>query len=79
MDFTTGLPKNVKQNDLVMFVVVKLSKECHFIPVKYTYKDIKIVDIFTKEISKLDGVYKIVMSNRDANFKQKYLFKGLSM
>ena len=48
MDFITGLPKNVKQNDLVMFVVVKLSKECHFIPIKYTFKDIKIVDIFTK-------------------------------
>ena len=62
-----------------MIVVDKHIKEAHFNPVKSTYKAIKIVDIFTKEISKLDGVYKIVMSNRDANFTQKYLFKGLSM
>ena len=33
-DFITGLPKNQKQNDSIMVVVDKLSKETHFIPVK---------------------------------------------
>ena len=50
MDFITGLPKDVKQHDSIMFMVDKLSKESHCIPVKYTYKAINIVDIFMKEI-----------------------------
>ena len=34
-----------------MVVVVKLSKEAHFIPVKTTYKAANIADIFFKKIS----------------------------
>jgi hypothetical protein len=40
MDFITGLPRSSKQNDSIMVVVDKLSKETHFIPMKSTYKDI---------------------------------------
>ena len=36
LDFITGLPKNQKQNDSIMVVVDKLSKEAHFIHVKTT-------------------------------------------
>jgi hypothetical protein len=42
MDFITGLPRSSKQNDSIMVVVDKLSKETHFIPVKSTYKAINI-------------------------------------
>ena len=42
------MPKNQNQNDSVMVVVEKLSKETHFILVKTTYKDANIVDIFMK-------------------------------
>ena len=46
LDFITRLPKNQNQNDYVMVVVDKLSKEAHFIPIKTTYKASNIVDIF---------------------------------
>ena len=48
LDFITGLPKNVKQHDSIMVIVNKVSKEAHFIPVKSTYKDVNIADIFLK-------------------------------
>ena len=48
LDFITKLPKNQNLNDYIMVVVDKLSKEAHFIPVKTTYKDANIADIFLK-------------------------------
>ena len=63
-----------------MVVVYKLKKESHFILVKSTYKLINIADIFMKEIFRLHGVPKIVISERDAKFMEiflKDLFKGL--
>ena len=48
LDFVTGLPKNQKQNDSIMVVVDKLSKETHFIPVKTSYIAANIADIFMK-------------------------------
>ena len=62
-----------------MVVVDKLSKEAHFIPVNYTYKVVNIANIFMKEIFKLHGVPKVILSHRDAKFTEiwKTLFKGL--
>ena len=44
MDFITGLPNFFKKHDSIMVVVENLSKETHFISIKYTYKGVKIVD-----------------------------------
>ena len=51
-----------------MVIVNKLSKVSHFIPIKYTYKDVNIADIFMKEIFKLHGVLKVIVSYRDTKF-----------
>ena len=66
MDFITRLPKNGKQHESVIVVLDKLINETHFSLVKYTYKDINIVDIFMKEIFRLHGVPKIIILDRDA-------------
>ena len=61
-------------------VVDKLSKVAHFIPVKSTYKVVNIVDIFMKEIFRLHGIPKIVITDRDAKFTSRFwmsLFKGM--
>ena len=81
LDFITGLPKNQSQNDSIMVVVDKLSKAAHFIPVKTTYKDANIADIFLKQIFQLHGVPKVIISDRDPKFIGhfwKSLFKGLN-
>jgi hypothetical protein len=80
MDFITGLPKTQRQHDSIMVVVDKLSKSAHFIPVKSTYKAINITEIFMKEIFRLHGIPKMVISDRDVKFTSNFwkeLFAGL--
>ena len=80
MDFITSLPNNFRQDDSIMAVVEKLSKADQFIPVKSTYKDVNIADIFIKEIFRLHDVPKVVILDRDAKFIGNFwksLFKVL--
>jgi hypothetical protein len=51
-----------------MVVIDKLSKYSHFIPIKSTFKAINIVEIFMKEIFRLHGIPKMVISSRDVKF-----------
>ena len=80
MDFIIDLPKNFRQHDSIMVVDDKLSKVAHFIPVKYTYKVVNTAGVFMKDISRLHGVPRLLVSDRDAKFTGniwKDLFKGL--
>jgi hypothetical protein len=72
MDFITGLPTSTKQNDAIMVVVDKLSKSAHFIPVKSTCKAIDIANVFLKEIFKLHGMPKEIVSDRDTKFTSNF-------
>ena len=72
MDFITGLPSSTKQNDAIMVVVDKLRKSAHFIPIKLTCKVIDIASIFMKEIFKLHGMPKKIVSDRDTKFTSNF-------
>ena len=72
MDFITVLPKRKKKNNSIFVVVDKLSKETHFILVKSTYKVVHIVDIFLKEIFRLHGIPKEIISNRNMKFTENF-------
>ena len=72
LNFITGLPRNKKHNDSIMVVIDKLSKSAHFIPVKSTYKSINIAQIFMKEIFRLHGIPKMVISDRDVKFTSTF-------
>jgi hypothetical protein len=72
MDFITGLPTSTKQNDAIMVLVDKLSKSAHFIPTKSTYKAIEIAQVFMKEVFKLHGMPKEIVSNRDKKFTSNF-------
>jgi hypothetical protein len=79
MDFITRLPRSTKQNDAIMVVVDKLSNPAHFILIKSTCKEIYISIIFMKEIFRLHGMPKEIISDRDTKFTSnfwKYLFVG---
>ena len=63
-----------------MVVIDKLRNSAHFIPMKSTYKSINIAEIFMKEIFKLHGIPKMVVSHRNIKFTStfwKELFVGL--
>jgi hypothetical protein len=71
-DFVTGLQTSTKQNDIIMVVVDKLSKYAHFIPVKLTCKAIDVTNIFMKEIFRLHGMPKEIVSDRDTKFTSNF-------
>jgi len=76
MDFITGLPMKIRQHDSIMVVVDKLTKSSHFISVKSTHKIDDIANIFMKEIFRLHGLPKAIISYRDTKFTSNF-WKGL--
>jgi hypothetical protein len=72
MDFITGFPKSTKQNDAIMVVVEKLSKSTHFVLVKSNFKEIDISNIFMKDISKLHGMPREIIYDRDTKFTSRF-------
>ena len=56
----------------IMVVVDKLTKAAHFIPVKLTHKETNIVDVYMREISRLHGIPKKIVSDRDPKFTSKF-------
>jgi hypothetical protein len=72
MDSITGLPKSTKKNDVIMVVVDKLSKSSHLVPVKSTYKAIDIANIFMKEIFRLHGMPKEIVSDQVIKFTSSF-------
>ena len=80
MDCINGLPKRMKKNDSIFVFIDNLSKVAHFIPIKSTYKAVNIVNIFLKEIFRLHGIPKIIISDQDVKFTGNFwrsLFFGL--
>jgi hypothetical protein len=76
MDFITNLPRTNKKHDSIMLVVDKLTKATHFIPVKLTHKEANIVDVYMREITRLHGIPKTIVSDRDPKFTSNF-WKGL--
>src|SRR5713226_4590709 len=59
-----------------MVLVDRLTKEAHFILVKSTHETDDIAKIFMKEIFKLHGLPKAIVSDRDVKFTSNF-WKGL--
>jgi hypothetical protein len=79
INFITKLPRTVKQHDSIMVVVDKMTKEVHFIPVKTTHKATNIEEIYMREVTRLHGVPKEIVLDRDPKFTSNFwkgLFKG---
>jgi hypothetical protein len=76
MDFITKITRTNKQHDSIMVVVDNLTKTAHFVPVKLTHKATNIADVYMKEIARLHGIPKTIVSDRDPKFTSKF-WKGL--
>ena len=63
---------NWRQHDSIMVVVDKLTKAAHFISVKSMHKTDGIVKIFMKDIFKLHGLPKAIVSDRDVKFTSNF-------
>ena len=67
MDFIDGFPKLIGYS-VIMVVVDRLSKSAYFVPLKHPYTAASVATVFVREIIRLHGVPKSIVSDRDRVF-----------
>jgi hypothetical protein len=77
INFITKFPKIARQHDSIMVLVDKLSKASHFVHVKTIHMTTNIAKIYMKEIARLHGIPRKIVSDRDTKFTSNF-WKGLS-
>jgi hypothetical protein len=72
IDFIVGLPHIQAGYDSIWVIVDRLTKVAHFIPVKTTYSDAKLAELYMSRIVCLHGVPKKIVSDRGSHFTSKF-------
>jgi hypothetical protein len=71
MDFITGLPK-AQGKDCIFVVVDRLTKFAHFFSISMDYSASQVADLFFREVFRLHGLPKTIVSDRDNRFMSTF-------
>ena len=72
MDFIDGLPRSRRGNESIWVIVDQLTKSAHFIPIKASRTAMALESIYVKEVVRLIGITKSIISDRDPLFTSQF-------
>ena len=72
MDFVVGLPRTPSGKNSVWVIVDRLTKSAHFLPVNNTDSLGKLTRLYVKEVVRLHGIPKSIVSDRDPRFTSQF-------
>src|SRR5579871_3641008 len=72
LDLVTHLPRTPRGHDAIVVFVDRLSKQAHFIPTTSKVTAKKLAEIFFKEIFRLHGMPRHIVSDHDTRFTSKF-------
>lgn len=72
IEFIFELTEKTKKHNSILVVVDKLTKSAHFIPVRDTYRASEIAQVFIKEVVRIHGFPKKIISDRASIFTGRF-------
>ena len=72
MNFVTGLPRTLGDNNVIWVIVDRLTKSAHFLPMKVNFSTDRLASLYIKEIVRMHSIPVSIVSNRDPCFTFRF-------
>ena len=73
MDFIIGLPRTTDEYDAIWVIVDRPTNSAHFLPYKMTHTLEELAKLYVREIVRLHGIPRSIISNRNSRLTSHFL------